>query len=111
MDVVELLVQPTAVQATTANVYTVNGRTSSVKHIPSAFTQPSLHQWRSQDLKSAGSRSGAPVGSGSEAPRSQMYTNNLQLSNVLLSRFVAESVLHLPLPLPPKKVSESVRIP
>jgi len=54
----------------------------------------------------AGSRGGASVGSGSEAPKSQMYTNNLQQSNALLRRFVAESVLHLS--LPPK--SSTLRI-
>jgi len=31
---------------------------------------------------------------------SQIYTDSLQLSNAFLSRFVAESVLHLPLPSP-----------
>jgi len=33
-----------------------------------------------------------PVG---EAPRSQIHTDNLQLSNAFLRRFVAESILHL----------------
>jgi len=37
--------------------------------------------------------------SGGEGPRSQIYTDSLQLSNAFLRRFVAESVLHL-LPIP-----------
>jgi len=41
-------------------------------------------------------------GLGSKPPeRNQIYTNNLQLSNIFLRRFVDESVLHLPLPLSP----------
>jgi len=48
--------------------------------------------------------------SGGEARRSQIYTNNLQLSNAFLCRFVAESVLHLPSPTQ-QKLFGSVRIP
>ena len=44
----------------------------------------------------AGSRGGATVGSGGEAPRSQIYADSLQLSNAFLRRFVAKSILHLP---------------
>jgi len=44
-----------------------------------------------------------------QSPRSQIYTNNLQLSNAFLRRFVAESILHLS--LPPKKPFGSARIP
>jgi len=40
-----------------------------------------------------------------KAPRSQIYTDSLQLSNAFLRRFVAESILHLPL-LPPKNSSD-----
>ena len=40
-------------------------------------------------------------GSGGVAPISQIYKDSLQLSNAFLCRFVAESVLHLPLPLTP----------
>ena len=51
-------------------------------------------------------------GSGGKAPRSQIYTNNLQLSNAFLCRSVAKSVLHLPLtPHPEKKLFGSGRIP
>ena len=52
----------------------------------------------------AGSRGGA-------APEasSQIYTNNLQLSNAFLRRFVAESVLHLPSTHPPPKNSSDLR--
>jgi len=76
-------------------------------------------QWRSQSLKSGWAQEvwGTEVsqrgpgaesrwGSAGEAPRSQIYTNYLQLSNVFLRRFVAESVLHLPLhsPSPQKTI-------
>ena len=53
-----------------------------------------------------GSRYGAPVGVWGQAPRSQMYTNSLQLSSALPRRFVIESVLHLLLPPPPKNYSD-----
>ena len=81
-------------------------------------------QWRSQALKSGWAQRvwGTEVPqrgpgveprwrSGGKASRSQIYTNNLQLSNAFLRRFVTESVLHLSLPHPQKKLFESVRIP
>ena len=40
-----------------------------------------------------------------EAPRSQIYTDSLQLSNAFLRRFVAQSVHHLPYSLQ-KKTSD-----
>jgi len=41
-----------------------------------------------------------------EALRSQIYTNNLQLSNAFICRFVAKSLFHLPL-LPSSDLNES----
>ena len=52
----------------------------------------------------AGYRGGASVESGGEAPIGQIYTDSLQLPNAFLRRFVAQSVLHLPYPLPHKKL-------
>jgi len=66
------------------------------------------YQWHSQALSQGGhgvwarkypSRIQRRSPGGGMAPRSQIYTNNLQLSNAFLCRFVAESVLlHLPYP-------------
>jgi len=42
------------------------------------------------------------VGVEGEAPRSQIYTDSLQLSNAFLRRFVAQSVHHLPYSLQKK---------
>jgi len=56
----------------------------------------------------AGSRGGARVRVWGEAARSQIYTNNWQMSNVFLRRFVTESALHLP--YSPTKNFGSVRI-
>jgi len=51
-----------------------------------------------------GSGGGSPLAGVQVVWGSQIYTNNLQLSSAFLRRFVAESVLHLP--LPPTKASD-----
>jgi len=66
-----------------------------------------MYQWHSQAPKSGWAQGvggqKSPVESRGDAPISQIYTNNMQLTNAFLCRFVAESLLHL---LYPQKTSD-----
>jgi len=58
-----------------------------------------------EGLGASGVQGRSPGGGLGRSPRSQIYTDSLQLSNAFLRRFVAESVLHLP-QTPPQKTSD-----